>query len=182
MSIDESISRERKSRRNLIVAAMVATLFIASYAYANASRGGGASLRPAFDTTGAYGAADGGADAYGGGSAGGGCGAGGGGCCGGSGETIEGTTTEEGGVQRIAVDTSQGSFNPNAIKAKAGVPIEIEFSQAPGGCLSGVLFADFDIAEDLTAGPKTVKLPALQPGEYAFSCQMNMVTGTLIVE
>lgn len=118
--------------------------------------------------------------------AGGGCGmsagSGGGGCCGGGGPAVEGATTVEGAVQRIAVDTSQGSFNPNVIKAKAGVPIVIDFSQAPGGCLSGVYFPEFGIDEDLRGGPKTIELPALQAGEYTFYCQMQMVSATIVVE
>lgn len=109
-------------------------------------------------------------------------GSGGGGCCGGGGPAVEGSTTVEGDVQRIAVDTSSGSFNPNVIKAKAGVPIVLDFSQSAGGCLSGVYFPDFDINEDLSAGPKTVTLPALQPGEYQFFCQMQMVSAKIVVE
>ena len=68
--------------------------------------------------------------------------------------------TDQGGVQKISVDTSQGSFNPSAITAKAGVPIEITFSKSGGGCLSGVVFPQLNINEDLTGGPKTVKIPA----------------------
>ena len=119
-----------------------------------------------------------------GGGAGGGCcgGGAGGGCGGGGGESVEGSTVVEGDVQRIAVDTSAGSFSPNLVRAKAGVPIEIEFSQAPGGCMSGVWFPDFNVQEDLTGGPKTVTLPALEAGEYPFYCQMQMISATLVVE
>lgn len=109
-------------------------------------------------------------------------GGGGGGCCGGGGAPVEGSATAEGGVQKIAVDTSTGSFSPNVIKVKAGVPLEIAFSQSPGGCLSGVLFPDFNISEDLTAGPKTVKLPALEKGTYTFYCQMQMVSAQIVAE
>ncbi|KAF0209296.1 MAG: hypothetical protein FD171_21 [Actinobacteria bacterium] len=122
------------------------------------------------------------AQAAGGGCAMAGGGGGGGGCCGGGGPAVEGATTVEGDVQRIAVDTSAGSFNPNVIKAKAGVPIIIDFSQAPGGCLSGVYFPDFGIDEDLTGGAKTIELPALDPGEYTFYCQMQMVSAKIVVE
>lgn len=122
------------------------------------------------------------AQAAGGGCAMSGGSGGGGGCCGGGGPAVEGATTVEGDVQRIAVDTSAGSFNPNVIKAKAGVPIIIDFSQAPGGCLSGVYFPDFGIDEDLTGGAKTIELPALDPGEYTFYCQMQMVSAKIVVE
>lgn len=111
---------------------------------------------------------------------GGGCGMG---CCGGgSTETVEGATTVSGNVQTVDVDTSAGSFAPNVVKATAGIPIEMNFSQAPGGCLAGVYFPDFNINEDLTSGPKTISLPALEPGTYTFYCQMQMISAQLVVE
>lgn len=109
-------------------------------------------------------------------------GGGGGGCCGGGGAPVEGSATVKGDVQTIAVDTSAGSFNPNVIKVKAGVPLEIAFSQSGGGCLSGVTFPDFNISEDLTGGAKTVKLPALEKGTYQFFCQMGMVSAQIVAE
>lgn len=105
-------------------------------------------------------------------------------CCGGgsgSSTPIEGSATVEGDVQRITVDTSSGSYNPNVIKLKAGVPAEITFGQA-GGCLAQVVSEDLGFNEDLTTGDKTVKLPALTPGTYGFSCGMQMVFGTIVVE
>ncbi len=114
----------------------------------------------------------------------GGCGSGGSGGCGsGSGAVVEGSTVVEAdGVQRIAVDTSAGTFTPNVVRATAGVPIEIQFSQAPGGCMAGVWFPQFDVMEDLVGGPKTVSLPALEPGQYPFYCQMQMISAMLVVE
>ncbi len=41
---------------------------------------------------------------------------------------------------------------------------------------------DLNFFEDLTTGAKTVKLPALQKGDYAFSCGMEMVFGKIVVE
>lgn len=118
--------------------------------------------------------------------AGGGCamsgGSGGGGCCGGGGPAVEGATTIEGESQFIAVDTSTGTFTPNVIKAKAGVPIVIEYSQAPGGCLAGVSIPQFGVYEDLTGGAKRVELPALDAGTYDFYCQMQMISAQIVVE
>lgn len=149
----------------VLFAVLVTAAFMLSYTYASAR-----STDPTGDTgPGLFGAAAGG----------GGCG---GGCCGGGGPAVEGATVVEGDVQRIAVDTSAGSFNPNVIKATAGVPIVIEFSQAPGGCLSGVWFPDFNINEDLTRSGKTIELPPLDPGEYSFYCQMQMVSAKIVVE
>ncbi len=112
----------------------------------------------------------------------GGAGAGGG-CCGGGGggAPVEGSATVSGAVQKIDVDLSTGSYNPNVIKLKAGVPAEITFGQS-SGCTGVVQSGDLGFSEDLSSGPKTVKLDGLQPGTYGFACGMNMVTGQIVVE
>jgi len=168
------------SRKLVIVLGLALIAFLFSYNFAVAKSAGGGTGGGLL--AGAVPAAGGGCGMSGGAGAAGGAGGGGGCCGGGGGAPVEGATTVEGSVQKIAVDTSAGSFNPNVIKAKAGVPIELTFSQAPGGCLSGVLFPDFNINEDLTAGPKTVTLPALEPGEYQFFCQMQMVSAKIVVQ
>src|SRR5659263_87542 len=175
-----AVARSVQGTKMLLIALFIIAAFLLSYNYAAAQSGGtGAGLAPAgLAQTGLAKAASGGGCNM----SGAGAGSGAGGCCGGGGPAVEGSTTVEGDVQKIAVDTSAGSFNPNVIKAKAGVPIEIEFSQAPGGCLSGVLFPDFGINEDLTAAGKTISLPALDAGEYQFYCQMQMVSAKIVVE
>lgn len=105
-------------------------------------------------------------------------------CCGGSGGSstpIEGTAALDGGVQKISVDLSTGSYDPNVIKLKAGVPAEITFGQS-SGCTAVVESSDLGFSEDLTRGPVTVKLPALDPGTYSFNCGMEMVFGSIVVE
>ncbi len=112
----------------------------------------------------------------------------GGGCCsseppasGVSGDAAEGKATVAGDVQTIAVDLSTGIYNPNVIVLKAGVPSEITFGQS-SGCTAQVMSKDLGFYEDLTSGAKTVKIPALDAGEYAFSCGMEMVFGKIVVE
>lgn len=48
--------------------------------------------------------------------------------------------------------------------------------------MAEVMFKDFNVFEDITNGGATIDLPALDPGEYTFSCGMEMVFGTLVVE
>ncbi len=106
----------------------------------------------------------------------------GGDCCeSGSSELIEGSATLEGDVQKLYVDVSGGSFDPNVIYVKAGVPIELTFSEG-SGCMAEVMFKDFGVYESLTSGGAAIELPALEVGEYGFSCGMEMVFGTLIAE
>jgi hypothetical protein len=104
-------------------------------------------------------------------------------CCGtgGSSAPVEGAATVEGTIQKVTIDTASGSYNPNTITLKAGVPTEITFTQS-FGCLGQVIFPDLGISADLSAGDTTVKLPALDAGTYGFNCGMQMVFGTLTVE
>lgn len=191
-------NRSDNRSKTVIILSLVVVAFFASYGYASSKTrtadaattyNSGAGTSAALASGGGAGGCCGGGGATGGtGAAAGatsGTGAatsGGGGCCGGGGPDVTKSTTVSGNVQKIKIDTSQGTFNPNVIKAKAGVPIELDFSQAPGGCLTDVVFPDFNITQDLSSGAKTVKLPALQKGQYVFQCQMSMVTGTIVVE
>lgn len=160
--------------RYALIAVLVMAAFFGAYRFAQASRAAqGASPAEASRPAAVVGA---GADAS---AEGGGCG---GGCCGGdSGAQVEGAAKVSGGVQKIDVDLSTGSYNPNVIKLKAGVPAEITFGQS-AGCTAAVQSADLGFSEDLTSGPKTVKLDGLQPGTYGFACGMDMVTGQIVVE
>ena len=97
-----------------------------------------------------------------------------------TGDPVEGTAQVSGGVQAIAVKVGT-TYSPNVIKLKAGIPAEITFGQG-GGCTAQVVSSDLGFSEDLSAGPKVVKLPALDKGTYAFSCGMNMVFGQIVVE
>ena len=113
----------------------------------------------------------------------------GGGCCGGgappasgiTGSVAKGTATVVGGVQKINVDLSQGTYNPNTIVLKAGVPAEITFGQG-NSCAAQIVSQDLGFSVDTYNGPKTVKLPALKAGEYRFSCSMQMIFGKIVVK
>jgi hypothetical protein len=97
-----------------------------------------------------------------------------------TGQPVQGEAVLHGGVQRIVVDPATGIFVPNVIVARAGTPLEIGFK--PGsGCLASVRFETFKIAQDISQGG-AVALPALQPGEYSFSCGMQMVFGKVVVK
>jgi hypothetical protein len=110
-------------------------------------------------------------------------------CCGSSaptkggvtGNTSAGAAAVAGGVQKISVDLSKGYYDPNVITLAAGVPAEITFGQS-SGCTGQVISQDLGFSEDLTAGPRTVRIDSPQKGTYAFSCGMQMVFGKIVVE
>lgn len=163
--------------RLLIVGALVLGAFFGAYRFAIARSAPTGSSQGAFGTAATPAGASGA-------SAGGGCA-----CCGSSapteggltGELDEGTATLAGDVQTIDVDLSQGFYAPNQIVLKAGVPAEITFGQG-AGCTAQVMSEELGFVEDLSAGPKTVRLPALEAGEYPFYCGMQMVFGKIIVK
>ncbi len=179
--ISQSAYTTNSRTRLLLIGVIVVLAFGVAYGFAS-QRAGNPQIAIAESRGTGNGAQGAAVDRSGGSSGSAACGdAEGGSCCGGSTETIEGATVLDAGVQRIAVDVSQGSFNPNAITAKSGVPIEIVFGQG-SGCLAEVQFPQFGVLEDLTNGGATVTLPALEPGTYGFSCGMEMVFGTLVVQ
>lgn len=83
-------------------------------------------------------------------------------------------------VQRITVRVTDG-YDPADIIVKAGVPVEITFSEGHG-CLAQVMFETLGIEAGLENGGATLRLPALEPGVYPFNCGMRMVHGTVTAE
>lgn len=83
------------------------------------------------------------------------------------------------GVQKASVAVTN-VYSPSTVELKAGAPAEITFSRGQG-CTSIVKSQALGFHEDLSTGPRTVHLPALQPGTYDFECGMNMVHGTIVV-
>ena len=94
---------------------------------------------------------------------------------------VTATIDPSGKKQTASVDTASGRFSPKAIVLKAGVPIELAFGAA-ASCVTEVIFAELNVKQDLTAGPATVKLPALDAGTYTFNCPMGHEEGTLTVQ
>src|SRR5262252_3063065 len=89
----------------------------------------------------------------------------------------------EDGVQRVVV-TVKGGYSPDVIKARQGVPLEMVFDrQEAGDCTSRVVFPDLMVSAALPAFQRTtVRLTPARAGTFGFTCGMNMVHGTLVVE
>ena len=66
----------------------------------------------------------------------------------------------------------------------AGEPVRLNFYRKdPSGCLEQVLLPDFNKALDLTLNQTTsVEIVPDKPGEYTFTCGMNMYRGVVIAE
>ena len=90
-------------------------------------------------------------------------------------------TVSEGAITVLVED---GTYQPSRIKLAAGQPATIRFMRKDASpCAGTVIFSDFDISEELPLNQfKSIVLPVMENGEYAFNCQMQMYRGTLLVE
>jgi plastocyanin domain-containing protein len=84
----------------------------------------------------------------------------------------------------IVIKVAHGTYEPSRISLSAGKRSTLRFLRTDESpCASVVVFADLDISEELPVGEvKRIELPALTPGEYPFTCQMQMYRGDLVVK
>jgi len=88
----------------------------------------------------------------------------------------------ETGTKPIEIVVDQGAYSPSRIEVPVGRPIILRFLRKdPNPCTEKVLFDDFNIAADLPVGETTdvVVIPQ-EPGEFEFTCQIQMYRGQLV--
>jgi plastocyanin domain-containing protein len=86
------------------------------------------------------------------------------------------------GIIEILVDN--GVYTPARIEVPAGQPVTLRFIRKDASpCAEKVLFNDFSLGRDLPLNtPVDITLTPEAPGEYAFTCQMQMYRGALVVK
>jgi len=88
-------------------------------------------------------------------------------------------------VAADAVDilVENGVYSPSRIEVPAGRKIRLRFLRKDASpCAEKVLFDELGISADLSLGKVTeVEVEPAEPGEYAFTCQMQMYRGALVV-
>jgi len=84
----------------------------------------------------------------------------------------------------IDVLVDGGVYTPARIEVPAGKAVKLRFLRKdPSPCAEKVLFDDLGIAADLPIGqPVELTVTPKAAGEYAFTCQMQMYRGTLVVK
>ena len=89
--------------------------------------------------------------------------------------------TANDGTMTVIVDN--GTYEPSRIRLPAGKATTLRFLRKDASpCAGTVVFADFDISEELPLDKtKDINLPPLTPGDYSFTCQMQMYRGELLV-
>ncbi|MGV2828816.1 cupredoxin domain-containing protein [Myxosarcina sp. GI1(2024)] len=87
------------------------------------------------------------------------------------------------GIQEVDI-VVDGGYTPDRIKVSAGEPVQLNFLRKdPSSCLERVLIPDFNKTLNLTLDKTTsVEIVPQKPGEYIFTCGMNMYRGTIKAE
>jgi plastocyanin domain-containing protein len=88
-----------------------------------------------------------------------------------------------GGYQEAMV-LVKGGYTPDVIVVQHGRPVRLNFRrEESAACSEMVLFSDFGKSAKLPEGEIVpIELMPETPGEYAFTCQMGMLRGRLVVE
>lgn len=86
------------------------------------------------------------------------------------------------GAQEVQV-LVKGGYSPDVIVVQAGQRIQLDFYRdETSSCSEQVVFGEFGIVRDLPAFQTTsIELTPEKPGEFHFTCGMNMLRGTLVV-
>jgi len=97
------------------------------------------------------------------------------------GETVA-AAASAGGVQVIDV-TVKGGYQPASITAEAGRPVRLNFTRRESTpCGEEVVLPEFGRRAHLPEGRTiAIEVTPQAPGEYEFTCGMNMYKGKLIV-
>lgn len=88
------------------------------------------------------------------------------------------------GDGRLVVAVENGSYSPAHLRLASDTPTTLTFLRKDASpCAEIVMIPELDINETLPLNKTiSINLPALEPGEYAFHCQMQMYRGVLNVE
>lgn len=86
---------------------------------------------------------------------------------------------------RDAVDiTVDGGYSPEVIVISKGKTTQLNFTRKdPSSCLEEVVFSDFKVRKHLPLNQVvTIELTPQLPGEFTYSCGMNMYHGKIVVK
>jgi plastocyanin domain-containing protein len=87
------------------------------------------------------------------------------------------------GIQEVTV-TVDGGYEPSRVVVNVDQPVRLNFwRRDPSSCLEKVLLPDFHIAQDLDLNHVTpIEFTPKKPGQYPFTCGMNMYRGVVEVQ
>lgn len=85
------------------------------------------------------------------------------------------------GGETLEILVKDGVYQPARIQLPAGKGATLRFRREDAGpCAEYVLFPDLEVSAQLAVNRETVvEIPPGEPGEYPFTCQMQMYRGVL---
>lgn len=98
-------------------------------------------------------------------------------------ESVIVATSTPAGIQEATVTVEKG-YQPERVIVEAGQPVRLHFQRhSPNKCFDKLLVPDFNLAVDLTPNQTTtVEFTPKAPGEYEFTCGMEMYRGVIEVQ
>ena len=84
---------------------------------------------------------------------------------------------------RVEIHLANGVYAPDRVQVKSGATTHFRFiREDPAPCAELVQFEGLNISRELPLGePVDVAIRYDEPGQYAFTCQMGMYRGHVIV-
>ena len=85
--------------------------------------------------------------------------------------------------KQLEILVEDGVYQPSRISVPAHTAFTIQFLRKdPSNCAEQVVFPELKISANLALNQsRKIQLPPLEPGRYAFHCQMQMYRGQLEV-
>jgi plastocyanin domain-containing protein len=93
-------------------------------------------------------------------------------------------TVKSAGPEPIEIIVADGVYTPSHITLSAGQPATLRFMRKdPSPCAEKVIFDELGISYDLPINESIdITITPEKPGEYSFTCQMQMYRGMLMVK
>lgn len=87
-------------------------------------------------------------------------------------------------AQRVAIKADKGKFEPSEVHLKQGVPAILEFTRVvDSDCVNAVLMPWMKKPVNLPMNEKVeIPVDTSKAGTFTYSCWMNMVFGTVVIE
>lgn len=96
----------------------------------------------------------------------------------------EGVRAESRGEVQRAQIRVKGAYDPDTVVVEAGRPVRLEFyREETNACSEVLVLPSFGVHRELPAFETTsIEFTPEAPGEYEFTCGMNMMRGRVVVE
>jgi plastocyanin domain-containing protein len=82
--------------------------------------------------------------------------------------------------QRLRIGIGATGYDPETVTAVASRPIVLTVGKGEG-CAAGFNLPELDVHKDNSKADVTFSLGRVDPGRYTYTCDMGMVSGTLVV-